>query len=45
MSSWAGTKYQSPEEAKAKCDGMFWYWQYNWHCYPLLEETDGQEFY
>lgn len=41
MSSWAGTKYQSPEEAKAKCDGMFWYWQLQTRAYWLLEEVDG----
>lgn len=41
MTSWAGTRYKSPEEAKAKCDGMFWYWQYRTHAYWLLEEVDG----
>jgi hypothetical protein len=31
--------------SQASLDAAFWYYLYNWHCYPLLEETDGQEFY
>lgn len=41
MSGWLGTTYDTPEEAKPKCDGIFWYWQYQMHAYPALEETDG----
>lgn len=45
MSGWAGTKYKSPEEMRARCDAMFWAWQLQMRAYPLLEETFGYEFW
>ena len=45
LSGWAGTRYDTPEQMKARQDGAFWFWQYSMHAYPLLEETDGYEFF
>ncbi len=44
MSGWLGPEYKSIDEMRARRDAAIWFFQYNMHAYPLLEEVDGYEF-
>lgn len=41
----SGMSWANPRPDRESAAAAFWYWQYESHAYPLLEEVDGYEFY